>query len=154
MTPHYSDPSVTLFHGDCLDVLRTLPDASVDAVVTDPPYGLSAEPDMTEVMRHWLAGDDYTHRGAGFMSKSWDSFVPGPAIWRECFRALKPGGHLLAFVGSRKATAAHPNCICGKPNPRAHGWQLAGRGDLEVLVWTQGGTYGPADCPQHKPNPR
>ena len=40
MTPHYSDHSVTLHHGDCLDVLRDLPDNSVDAVVTDPPYGL------------------------------------------------------------------------------------------------------------------
>lgn len=40
MTPYYSDDAVTLCHGDCLDVLRTLPDSSVDAVVTDPPYGL------------------------------------------------------------------------------------------------------------------
>lgn len=67
----------TLHHGDCLDVLRDMPDASVDAVVTDPPYGLS------------------------FMGKRWDYDVPSAAIWSECLRVLKPGGHLLSFGGSR-----------------------------------------------------
>lgn len=91
----------TLYRGDSLDVLRSLPAESVHAVVTDPPYGLSKEPDMTEVLTHWLAGDDYKHRGGGFMGKTWDSFVPGPALWREVYRVLKPGGYLLAFAGSR-----------------------------------------------------
>lgn len=87
---------------DCLLGMRTcLADNSVDAVVTDPPYGLSKEPDMMEVMKHWMNGDDYVHTGGGFMGKSWDSFVPGPSIWKEVFRVLKPGGHLLAFFGSR-----------------------------------------------------
>jgi DNA modification methylase len=67
----------TLLHGDCLELLRTLPDNSVDAVVTDPPYGLS------------------------FMGKKWDYDVPSEDIWRECLRVLKPGGHLLAFAGTR-----------------------------------------------------
>jgi site-specific DNA-methyltransferase (adenine-specific) len=69
--------SHTLLHGDCLDVLRTLPSASVDAVVTDPPYGLS------------------------FMGKRWDYDVPSVEVWQECLRVLKPGGHLLAFAGTR-----------------------------------------------------
>ncbi|MCS4508922.1 DNA-methyltransferase [Xylophilus ampelinus] len=90
-----------LHRGDNLAALLTMADASVDAVVTDPPYGLSHEPDMAEVLRHWLAGDDYQHRGGGFMGKAWDSFVPGPSIWRECLRVLKPGGHLMSFFGSR-----------------------------------------------------
>ncbi|WP_418061757.1 DNA-methyltransferase [Pimelobacter simplex] len=77
MTVHYEDDLVTLHHGDCLDVFRTLPDASVDAVVTDPPYGL------------------------GFMGKDWDDLPPGEEWARECLRVLKPGGHLLAFGGSR-----------------------------------------------------
>ena len=66
-----------LIHGDCLDVLRSMPDCSVDAVVTDPPYGLS------------------------FMGKKWDYDVPGVEVWAECLRVLKPGGHLLAFAGTR-----------------------------------------------------
>ncbi|HOA36683.1 MAG TPA: site-specific DNA-methyltransferase [Bacillota bacterium] len=87
--------------GDCLDVLRELPDNSVDSVVTDPPYGLSREPDIEEVLTKWLAREDYVHRGGGFMGKSWDSFVPGPSVWREVYRVLKPGGHALVFAGTR-----------------------------------------------------
>ena len=66
-----------LHHGDCLEVLRTLADRSVDAVVTDPPYGLA------------------------FMGKRWDYDVPAVDVWAECLRVLKPGGHLLAFAGTR-----------------------------------------------------
>jgi DNA modification methylase len=66
-----------LHHGDCLEVLKTLPDNSVDSIVTDPPYGLS------------------------FMGKKWDYDVPSEDVWRECLRVLKPGGHLLAFAGTR-----------------------------------------------------
>jgi len=76
-------------------------DNVIDAVVTDPPYGLSKEPDTAEVLRHWLNGDDYKQTGGGFMGKAWDSFVPGPATWREVYRVLKPGGHALVFAGSR-----------------------------------------------------
>lgn len=90
-----------ILHGNCLDILPMLDADSFDSAVTDPPYGLSKEPDMAEVLRHWLAGDDYEHNSKGFMGKSWDSFVPGPSIWREVYRVLKPGGHVLAFFGTR-----------------------------------------------------
>ena len=60
----------------------------------------------------------------------------------------------LALGGTRRATAAHPDCICGKPNPKAYGWQLASQDGREMLVWAQSGTYRSADCPQHKPDPR
>lgn len=90
-----------MLHGDSREVLRTLPDCSVDAVVTDPPYGLGKPPDPRVVLAHWLAGDDVEVTGGGFMGRSWDSFVPGPPVWEECLRVLKPGGHLLAFFGTR-----------------------------------------------------
>lgn len=91
----------TILVGDCKETLAGLPANSMDAVVTDPPYGLSTEPDVVEVLTHWLAGDDYEHSGGGFMGKTWDGYVPGPATWSEVFRVLKPGGHALVFAGSR-----------------------------------------------------
>lgn len=72
-----SAPEATVLHGDCVEILRTLPEASIDAIVTDPPYGL------------------------GFMGKKWDELPPGPEWAAECLRVLKPGGHLLAFGGTR-----------------------------------------------------
>ena len=66
-----------LLVGDCLNRLRELPDGSVAAVVTDPPYGL------------------------GFMGKAWDHAVPSADVWREVLRVLRPGGHMVAFFGSR-----------------------------------------------------
>ena len=93
--------TVKLLHGNCLDKLKELEDNSVDSIVTDPPYGLSKEPDMVEVLKHWMNGDDYVHNSKGFMGKTWDSFVPGPSIWKECLRVLKPGGHIVAFFGTR-----------------------------------------------------
>lgn len=90
-----------LLLGDCLERLKELPDNSIDSIVTDPPYGLSKQPDMVEVLTHWLAGEDYKHNSKGFMGKEWDSFVPGPAVWKECLRVLKPGGHMVAFFGTR-----------------------------------------------------
>lgn len=74
---YYSDDAVTLYHGDCIEVLPTLASCSVDSIVTDPPYGL------------------------GFMGKAWDALPPGLDFARECLRVLKPGGHLLAFGGTR-----------------------------------------------------
>ncbi len=69
--------NVSLYQGDCLNVLAGMPDNSVDSIVTDPPYGIS------------------------FMNKKWDYDVPSVAIWTECLRVLKPGGHILAFASAR-----------------------------------------------------
>lgn len=104
MKPYYSTDGVAIYHGDCLDVLRELPDNSVDAVVTDPPYGLgnTTPEQVAETIRRWMNGErDYLPGGTGFMGKAWDAFVPPVAVWDEALRVLKPGGHLLAFAGSR-----------------------------------------------------
>ena len=77
-------PRNVVLRGDCVEVMKTLPADSIDAIVTDPPYGID------------------------FMGKEWDGFgtPKGFQTWteqwaREAFRVLKPGGHLLAFGGTR-----------------------------------------------------
>ena len=97
---------VVVHNGDCLEVLRAMPDGSVDAVVTDPPYGL-VEPRAVDGFgsmqrRGGTRTDDEKarHRG-GFMGKAWDSGVPGVEFWVEAWRVLRPGGYLLAFGGTR-----------------------------------------------------
>jgi len=71
--------------------------------VTDPPYGLSdyKPAEVAAMLAAWVAGEPYRKGGAGFMGKGWDSCVPGPDVWGEALRVLKPGGYLLAFSGAR-----------------------------------------------------
>ena len=93
-----------ILHGSNLDLLPTLADNSIDSIVTDPPYGLgNPDPDyIIKAIQLWALGDrSHIPEGKGFMGKSWDAFVPPPAVWDECMRVLKPGGHLLAFAGTR-----------------------------------------------------
>lgn len=95
-----------IINANCLDALRDLPDESVHAVVTDPPYGLSkTDPKhVAETITKWVNGDrEYIPTGKGFMNAPWDAFVPPVAVWDECLRVLKPGGHMLVFAGSRTA---------------------------------------------------
>lgn len=94
-----------LYHGDCLEELKKIPDNSVDSIVTDPPYGLSnTKPaQVADVLKAWVTGDTESvpAKKGGFMGKDWDSFVPPPAVWEECYRVLKPGGHMAVFAGTR-----------------------------------------------------
>ena len=94
-----------LYHGDCLEELKKIPDNSVDSIVTDPPYGLSnTKPQqVADVLKAWVTGDTVSvpAKKGGFMGKDWDSFVPPPAVWEECMRVLKPGGHMAVFAGTR-----------------------------------------------------
>ena len=70
---------MNLINSDCIQAMKQMPDNSVDSIVTDPPYEL------------------------GFMGKSWDSsgVAFNVEVWQEALRVLKPGGHLIAFSGSR-----------------------------------------------------
>lgn len=73
----YEHERFHIYNADNMIALAALPDNSVDSIVTDPPYGIE------------------------FMNKGWDNQVPGVDLWKECLRVLKPGGHLLAFAGTR-----------------------------------------------------
>ena len=96
---------MNIIHGDCLEELKKLEDNSVDAIVTDPPYGLSnTKPQqVADVLKAWVTGDTVSvpAKRGGFMGADWDSFVPPPAVWEECMRVLKPGGHMTVFAGAR-----------------------------------------------------
>lgn len=84
-----------LILGDCLEILKWLPENSIDSIVTDPPYGLNSKRP---------GGRSSSTEGAvmkGFMGLEWDGDIPAVEIWVECLRVLKPGGHLLAFAGTR-----------------------------------------------------
>jgi hypothetical protein len=109
---HYEDDAVTLHHGDCLDVIRDLADASVDAVVTDPPYGLEfmgKEWDGANGFRRSLNPADAGRESVfGRTSRTSPEYRTGSVFqqwsqeWAtECLRVLKPGGYLLAFGGTR-----------------------------------------------------
>lgn len=131
MIPVYDEPGVTLYHGDCIEVMRSLPDASVHAVVTDPPYGLEfmgRKWDGAEGFTESLArigrgvevaaerAGELTAKGKGhatsagpYLAAGVDSirvagvpFQEWCEVWAtEALRVLKPGGYMLAFGGSR-----------------------------------------------------
>lgn len=119
-----------LLHGNNLDLLRTMPDNSVDAIVTDPPYGLGKEPDALAMLRDWMEhGHHDVKSKKGFMGKEWDAFVPQPAQWKECFRVLKPGGHVLAFAGTRTQDLM------------ALGLRIAGFEIRDLVAWIYGSGF-------------
>lgn len=96
------EPEIQFVCSDNYEYLKSLNDNSVDSVVTDVPYGLGAEPDISEVMKAWVEFGYYKPKNkSGFMGKEWDAFVPQPIIWKEIYRVLKPGGHVIAFFGNR-----------------------------------------------------
>lgn len=119
MTLHYRDESVELHHGDCLDVLKTLADNSVDSVVTDPPYNLGfmgqawdrpASAARGYKTEEHLAATPYGRARAEYGGASYGNgqlesmreFQSWCQLWAtECLRVLKPGGHMLAFGGTR-----------------------------------------------------
>lgn len=123
------DGKARLLLGDCLSRLKDLPDNSVDSIVTDPPYGLGTPPDPVVVMKAWVEEGSAEVSGKGFMGKDWDAFVPQPVVWRECFRVLKPGGHLLCFSGTRTQ------------DWMAMSLRFAGFEIRDLLAWTYGSGF-------------
>ncbi len=96
--------SVSVLLGKCEETLRELAPDSIDSGVVDPPYGLSdagSTPDFRAMLRAWLDDQVYNTGGKGFMGAEWDAVVPGPHIWRETLRVLKPGAHMAVFSGCR-----------------------------------------------------
>lgn len=87
MTIHYSEDMATVYHGNCREVMQELPSMSVQSIITDPPYDLTAR----------------RNGASGFMGKHWDGtgIAFDAAMWRECLRVLAPGGHLISFGGTR-----------------------------------------------------
>jgi site-specific DNA-methyltransferase (adenine-specific) len=105
----FLDGRVTLHGGDNREILREIPDCSIDSIVTDPPYAL-----VSIVKRFGKSGcaavkvpeggsGAYARASAGFMGKAWDTGETAFAVefWAECLRVLKPGGHVVAFSGTR-----------------------------------------------------
>ena len=118
----FLDGKIELFSGDCLAALPTLAENSIDSCVTDPPYHLTsivkrfgdenAKPALSASQRRFAktgggdrqpGPDQYGRLGRGFMGKIWDGgdIAFRPDVWREVYRVLKPGAHLLAFGGTR-----------------------------------------------------
>jgi len=93
-----------IYNEDCINTMARMPDNFIDAIVTDPPYGTS------------------------FMSKKWDN-IPGVEIWKDCLRILKPGGHLLAFVGTR----TQHRTIC---NIEDAGFEIR-----DIIAWVYGSGF-------------
>lgn len=99
-----ADERISVHHGDSREVLKAIPDSSVDSCVCDPPYAL-----VSIVKRFGKSGsapakgDVYARASAGFMGKQWDTGETAfdPAFWCEVVRVLKPGAHVVAFSGTR-----------------------------------------------------
>ena len=98
-----------IHHGDSRDVLRMMPDCSVDSIVTDPPYALVSivkrfgAPNAAPGRDVRAESGPYTRASAGFMGQTWDTGETAFAVefWAQCLRVLRPGGHVIAFSGTR-----------------------------------------------------
>jgi site-specific DNA-methyltransferase (adenine-specific) len=127
VTPYYQDDAVTLWHGDCIEAMATLAEASVDAVLTDPPYSSGGRRENSRSLRKsmtrsvedddWIRGDAMSTNGFVYLLR-----LAG-IEWR---RVLKPGGHVLSFIDWRMAP--HLAAALETADLRQH----------PILVWDKG----------------
>ncbi len=129
MKPYYSAPGVTLYLGDCLDVLPRL--KAADACVSDPPYGLTGasrngsprtNDPQTPFGRHNL-------QPRGFMGLQWDGAIPGVEFWRAISRAVRPCGYQLTMGGTR----TYHRLACAVEDA---GWEVR-----DCLMWLYGSGF-------------
>ncbi len=123
---------VEVIEGDCLKVMRRMAEASVDSIVTDPPYALTANKKggsgIASLNLASPAGRSRVTTGGGFMGKEWDAALPGVEVWSEALRVAKPGAHLLAFGGTR----TFHRLACAVEDA---GWEIR---DCIMWVYSQG----------------
>ena len=100
--------SARVLFGDCMEKMKELDDCSIDAIVCDPPYGMSPD----GVARTWADIEEGRKIG-GCMGKAWDAAVPCHNFFAECYRVLKHGGHLIAFSSTRTVFALGMACQRG-----------------------------------------
>lgn len=128
----YDRSGIKIYNGDCLEVMRTLDENSVDSVVTDPPYGLveprSGGQGSGQAFSERTEERKESRRG-GFMGKKWDACVPGIEFWVEALRVAKPGAYLLAFGGTR--TVHRLTCAIEDA-----GWEIR-----DCLMWVYGSGF-------------
>lgn len=121
-------PTASIHLGVAEQALTHIRDESVHAVITDPPYGLSASLDVEQMLEDWLAGRPFINDAPGYAGAEWDHAVPGPELWSEVHRLLVPGGFVVAFGATR--TIHHT----------ALALQLAGFEIRDLIYWA----YPPA----------
>ena len=131
MQPYHHDPAVTLYQGEALATLQTLPDNAVDALMTDPPYSSGG---FTRGDRNQDPGDKYVQDGVGIIRPSFTgdnrdgrSWCYWCALWlSECARIVKPGGYALMFTDWRMLPLATDAL-------QAAGWLWRG-----IIAWDKG----------------
>ena len=125
--------TVTLMRGDCLDVMATLAENSVDTIITDPPYALTANKNggtgEASLNLDSPAGRSRVTTGGGFMGKEWDGAIPGIPFWAAALRVAKPGATLMAFGGTR----THHRLMCAIEDA---GWELR-----DTMMWVYGSGF-------------
>lgn len=131
--PYYDEGGVTIYHSDCLELMRHMEENSIDAIVTDPPYALTGvsrngsprnNDPSTPYGRTKLGGPS-----GGFMGKAWDAALPSIDVWQEALRVIKPGGHLVCFGGTR----TYHRLACAVEDA---GWEIR-----DCLMWIYGSGF-------------